>query len=296
MKKILKSAIFLIFLIFSPLLVEAEILRLPPVELLPVFTPSLTLLSGIEGWFNFLYYTDNAGDEYFSHDSEMGILFTLLSTKEFSLQAFTREIIQNQVNSIVESSLGFWLRALITDLRLTATLNAGLFYIQAGFRHDCKHDIDRFLGRNAVHDVLFLSLLLKEIKLRWQVSAFFSSFKIGLLGEKNLPYIFQEVKPEPDKSQISLSAELALIAHPRYGSLFVNGKVSSIRRKTIGTEVNHVIDPAVDWHIQLGYRTPCIKKSAVLYYQIEYITDPWVNNDLKPHLLKSVGFVISIKG
>ena len=296
MKEIMKSALFLILLSLSPVLARAEILRLPPVELAPIFTPSFTLLSGIEGWFDFHYYTDNAGDDYFSHDSEMGILFTLFSTEEFSFQAFTREIIQNQVNSIVESSLGFWLRALLTDLRLIATLNAGPFYVQAGFRHDCKHDIDRFLGRNAVHDVLFLGLSLKEIKLRWQVSAFFSSFKIGLLGEKNLPYIFQEVKPEPDKSQIQLSAECSLLEHPKYGSFFVIGNLSLIRRKTTGTEVNSVIDPAVDWHLQCGYRTPGNNRSAVLYYQIEYITDPWVNNNPKPHLLKAVGIVIEIKG
>jgi len=292
----LNRIIIFTFLIFSPILGQAEILRLPPVELTPVFTPTFAFLSGIEGWFDFHYYTDNAGDDNFSHDSEMGILFTLLSTKELSFQAFTREIIQNQVNYTVETSLGFYLRALLTDLRLIASLNAGPFYIQPGFRHDCKHDIDRFLGRNAVHDALFLSLLMKEIKLRWQVSAFSSSIKIGLLGEKNLPYIFQEIKPEPDQLRISLSAGSSLVEHPRYGSFFVNGKVSLIRRKTTGTAVYPVIDPAIDWHIQCGYRTPGKTRAAVLYYQIEYITDTWMNNNPKPHLFKAIGFVISMKG
>jgi len=266
MKKSLKGTVIIILFTLSPILGQAEILRLPPVQLTPVFTPTFAFLSGLEGWFDFHYYTDNAGDDNFSHDSEMGILFTLLSTKELSFQAFTREIIQNQVNYTVETSLGFYLRALLTDLKLIASLNAGPFYIQSGFRHDCKHDIDRFLGRNAVHDALFLSLFLKEIKLRWQVSAFSSSIKIGLLGEKNLPYIFQEIKPEPDQLRISLSAESSLVEHPKYGSFFVNGKVSLIRRKITGTEVHNVIDPAVDWHIQCGYRTPGKNRAAVLYY------------------------------
>lgn len=296
MKESLKSAVFLIFLTFLPTFGHSEILRLPPVELTPVFTPSFLVLSGIEGWFDFHYYTDNAGDDNFSHDSEMGILFTLLSTKELSFQAFTREIIQNQTNYTVETSLGFYLRSLLTDLRLIATLNTGPLYVQAGFHHNCKHDIDRFLGRNAVHDTLFLGFLTKEIKVRWGSLEYFSSITADLSGEINLPYIFQEVKPEPDKSRISFSIESSLAEHPKYGSFFVNGKVSLIRRKTTGTEVHNVIDPAVDWHIQCGYRTPGENRAAVLYYQIEYITDSWVDNNPKPHLFKAIGFVISIQG
>ena len=296
MKNNLKTAVFFIMLIVSPVLGQAQILRLPPIELTPIFTPSPAFLSGIEGWFDFHYYTDNAGDDYFSHDSEMGILFTLLSTKELSFQAFTREIIQNQVNRIVESSLGFWLRALLTDLRLTATLNADLFYIQAGFHHNCKHDIDRYLGRNAVHDTLFLGLLLKEIKLRWGSFNYFSLIRADLSGELNLPYIFQEVKPEPDKSRISFSVKLSPLVFPKYGLLFINGQVSLIRRKTTGTEVQNVIDPALDWHIQFGYRTPGKNRAVVLYYQIEYITVSWADNNPEPHLFKAVGLVISIGG
>ncbi len=294
MKRSINLLILFVFIVLSPVRGRAEILRLPPVLLKPRFTPSFEFLSGISGWFDFHHYTTEAGNDNFSQDSEMGILFTLFSSENISFQALTREIIQNQVNYFISSSLGFYLRALLTDLRLTATLNAELFYIKAGFRHDCKHDIDRFLGRDAVHDALFLGIASKRFDLRWSKTSFFSGFKAGFIGEMNLPYIFQEVKPEPDKSRISFSIKSTVLGYKDYGSVFLNGKVSVIWRKTAGTDVYNVISPAIDWLIQSGYRTPGKNRSLVLYYQNEYITDTWVSNNSVPVHLSSVGVLISI--
>ncbi|NOY07251.1 MAG: hypothetical protein GXP33_00205 [Spirochaetes bacterium] len=294
MEKSINRVILFVFIVFSPVPGRTEILRLPPVQLKPRFTPSFELLSGIAGWFDFHHYTTQAENDNFSQDSEMGILFTLFSSENVSFQALTREIIQNQVNYFVHSSLGFYLRALLTDLRLTATLNAELFFIKAGFRHDCKHDIDRFLGRNAVHDTLFLGIDSKRFDLPWGKTAFFSGFKAGFIGEINLPYIFQEVKPEPDKSRISFSIKSIILGHKDYGSVFFNGKVSVIQRKTEGTAVYPVISPAIDWLIQSGYRTPGKDRSLVLYYQNEYITDPWVSNNSVPVHLSSIGVLIAV--
>ncbi len=290
------------FFLLLPLVISlhgslgAEILRFPPVILDPVFTSDGEFLSGVLSWFDFHHYVDNGGNDNFSQDSDLGVLFTLFSNENISVQAIAREIIQNQVNYDVSTSLGFYLRALLSDLRLILTVRASPFYFSWGYRHDCKHDIDMFSGRNAVHDTLFFRIASKKFSYQWPVREIFSEVSGSILGEINLPYIFQQIKPEPDKSRLSLVLKCIPIGCRDFGSLFVGGEFSIIRRNKSGTEISRVIDPAYDWHLQVGSRIRGKYGNISLYCQIERITDPWVNNNPVPVFLQAVGIVISISG
>ncbi len=290
--KIFFLTLSLVVFLYVPL--RAQILRFPPVELSPVFTPEREFLSGVLGWFDFHHYVDNGGDDNFSQDSDLGVLFTLFSNENLSFQAIVREVVQNQVNYAVATSLGFYLRALLSDLRLILTVKANPFYLSWAYRHDCKHDIDMFSGRNAVHETLFFRIASRKMFLRWMNNKLFSAVSANALVEINLPYIFQQIKPEPDKARFSFQVKCILVGHKNFGSIFLNGLVSVIRRKKRGTEVLYVIDPAYDWHIQLGYRLPGKYGDISLYYQIERITDPWVNNNPVPVSLASLGVIVAI--
>ncbi len=295
MGKCVEKFLIIVFILFVPVFSRAEVLIFPPGgKVKPYFSENLLFLSNISGWFDFHHYLNNGGNDNFSQDSELALLFTLVSTNNFSFQAISREIIQNEVNYVVETSLGFYLRALISDLRVIATFKGECLMVSFGFRHDCKHDIDRFMGRNVVHDALFLDFFSDEIVFEWQNAHIFSSLLFGIEGEINLPYIFQEVKPEPDKARFSLILGFNPVGIRERGNLFIKSKFSVIRRNTVGFDIYPIVDPAYDWNIQGGINISVGRGDIVLYYEAKHITDPWVDNNSFPVLLKGMGITLNI--
>jgi hypothetical protein len=51
----------------------------------------------------------------------------------------------------------------------------------------------------------------------------------------------------------------------------------------------------VDWAAAVGYRSPGTAGSLSVYYRIERLTDAWLDREVEPYLLSSVGVLLHMR-
>ena len=287
----------LIVLIFSLAVLvpcSAEMLDSPPIDLEMIYTSQFSLFPGAAGWIDFHQYNRNEEDLTFGKDFQLAILIPIISSGRFTLSGMTQEIVQGCHLTEAEKLWLFSPRLIISDLRFFASVNLYPMEIHCGFHHDCAHAIDKYPLRNSIHEGLFLQGMSRKLPIPWGHSGFASTLRGSAEIEVSVLSFIQTQGYEPDRFRFSLWGRSELIAHPLYGSMFVSGKFSFIRRETEETPVLNSVNPGLDWFFRTGYRTPGRAGGITLYYQIEKITDPWEDNAPQPVLLQAVGIVLSI--
>jgi hypothetical protein len=118
---------------------------------------SLLWMSSISGWGGFGYYLK--GDNQHAWNQKLGILIELFRSGEHSSFAFESniEFVANDNNNI-----GFKPAAMIWEEGFLYTLRLNQSFLQLGYYHRCKHDVDNLIS-GYERRLIFGGLLFKYI-------------------------------------------------------------------------------------------------------------------------------------
>lgn len=273
----------------------AEVLRLPPVTLTLPFASDRAFLAGSQTWADYRWYTDREETPEFGTDFELGARAELYAAPRFAVSGIIRMLYQARHLEEYTNPFAFSPRHLTTDLRLLASYRIDPVVVYGGWRHDCTHEVDGGGGRTPIHDALMAGASYDAPVLEWQHPGLSSDLRVNLEGEINVPSLFVESAAFVDRGRVTGLLRLEPVSHVEYGSLFVDGYVSLIFRETEGTNVEGTESPAVDWAAAVGYRSPGAAGSLSVYYRIERLTDAWLDWEVEPYLLSSVGVLLHMK-
>ncbi|NBF39345.1 MAG: hypothetical protein GVY14_02915 [Spirochaetes bacterium] len=273
----------------------AEVLRLPPVAPTLPFTADRAFLAGSQTWADYRWYTDRDETPEFGTDFELGARADLYAAPRFAVSGTVRMLYQARHLEEYTNPLAFSPRHLTTDLRLLASYRIDPVVVYGGWRHDCTHEVDGGAGRTPIHDALMAGASYDAPVLEWQHPGLSSHLRVNLEGEINVPSLFVESAAFVDRGRVTGGLHLEPVSYVQYGSLFVDGYVSLIFRETEGTNVEGIDSPAVDWAAAVGYRSPGAAGSLSVYYRIERLTDAWLDREVEPYLLSSVGVLLHMR-
>ncbi|NBB90680.1 MAG: hypothetical protein GVY23_05680 [Spirochaetes bacterium] len=292
----LRVTLILSFLVLAGIAgAHAEVLRLPPLETNVPFTEAPTFLAGAETWADYRWYTDRAGTPEFGTDFELGARADLFAAERFALSGMVRMLYQARHLEEYSNPFAFSPRHLTTDLRLLASYRIDPVVAYIGWRHDCTHEVDGGGGRTPIHDALMAGASYRPPALEWQDADLSSNLRLRLEGELNAPSLFVESAAFVDRGRVTGGFHLEPLSHAEYGALFIDGYTSLIFRETTGTNVEGSQSPALDWAAAIGYRVPGAAGSLSVYYRVERLTDAWLDRDVEPYLLSSVGVLLHMK-
>ena len=274
---------------------RAEVLRLPPIAPTLPFTEAPTFLAGTETWADYRWYTAREETPEFGTDFELGVRADLFAAARFALSGMVRMLYQARHLEEYTNPFAFSPRHLTTDLRLLASYRIDPVVAYVGWRHDCTHEVDGGGGRRPIHDALMAGASYRAPALEWQDPDLSSSLRLRLEGEVNAPSLFVENAAFVDRGRITGGFRVEPVSHAEYGALFIDGYTSLIFRETTGTNVEGSKSPAVDWAAAIGYRVPGAAGSLSAYYRVERLTDAWLDRDVEPYLLSSVGVLLHMR-
>jgi hypothetical protein len=265
------------FFMALPIMLQAEILA--PLPLARKTESEEGFFTGVSAWtayYRFLDFSDNSESlQPFSSEIDSAADLTLYNGPYLSFSFLYRNIFQNQRHPSGE--LFVWPRAIITQINPYISFELYDFDILLGYSHDCKHDIETFSGRYAVHDVIQL-----------YISREFEWIHLSLEQAFTVMPFFQAVEPEPDRYRLSIMGDSSfeLGAVELFGSI----RASLILREAVSA-IPDPVSPALDWNFYVGIRFKGTLGDISLYSSLNYITDPWVVNESPPILLPSIGFI-----
>lgn len=251
--------------------------------------PGLETPNPLSAWLSVRHASPQTGGAFHSYYFDLGASFILAAFGPLFVEGEARQILLQRLHP--ESQWMFWPLSLYTKLQLAATFRSSPVSVTVSYRHDCKHDIEGFLGRLAVHDVFAISLAGGAPEVPFP-GGFASSWSAAASAAVFVPPMFQGHEWQPDRVHVGLDVGVEpLIVRGRF-SLFLNAGLLAIVRST-NTSVA-IRDPFVmDWHIQAGARLRALPVSYALYIQIERINDDWVTVTPEPLTPVSVGIMIS---
>ncbi len=258
-------------------------------------------LLGFNAWVAAAHIINQRDSPWFGHELRTAVDLGFYSSDVFKLGA---AFVQNyffKVNPISEWWL--WARALLSDIELHADFNvAALFRGLSGiqtwpsasaslfFRHDCKHDMEGFYGRTAVHDAIGLNLFhaLPTLKLNERLSA---SGKARLSGELFLGRVFQELTPEPYETRFSAEALIYPLILDEKWHFSVEGRISALAVSG-GTAV--LLRPGwyIDYRIQLGLDANGASGRVRVGWYADHCVDPLTDN--KPEPAFTTGLLLAL--
>ncbi len=290
------TLISVLLLLTSIMSAHAEVLRLPPISPALPFTDTATFLAGAETWADYRWYTDRDDTPEFGTDFELGARADLYAAPRFAVSGIVRMLYQARHLEEYTNPLAFSPRHLTTDLRFLVSYRIDPVVAYGGWRHDCTHEVDGGGGgRTPIHDVLMAGASYSAPALEWQRPRLSSNLRVNLEGEVNVPSLFVESAAFVDRGRVTGGLRVEPVSHVEYGALFVEGYASLIFRETEGTNVGGIESPAVDWAAAVGYRSPGASGSLSVYYRIERLTDAWLDRDVEPYLLSSVGVLLHME-
>jgi hypothetical protein len=283
---ILTSFWFLLSVVSLP----AEVTRLPFLYPAPVFTDEPEAFPHVAGWLA-LDHTLNQ-DEFpdSGHCYELGTVFTFFSCKNISVSGIAREMFQFRASPLGDFYL--WARDLVTDLRLGVWYDADMVKIGAGYRHDCKHDIETQV-RTVIHDALFTQILVPSTPLPVAQDILHPQAALTLEAEININPVFQAAEAEPDKGRITVECELVPVSlFSGTLSVFADGRCSWIYRDEGGR-----IPVATAWNSDGIFRTGIAchtgKGDIRLFWYYERTTDNWASLTPVPETISAVAFSLT---
>ena len=191
-----------------------------------------------------------------------------------------------------DSDFYFWAQDLVTDLRLYVWYNAGYVKVGTGYRHDCKHDMER-LVRTAIHDAFSVQLLVPLCLLPICANRLYPRIGFDFEAELNVPPFFQVADFEPDKGRLSAECEFIPVSFFS-GSLyaFVDGRGSCIYRES-GGRVSADSALNFDGLVRVGARYKIGNGDIRLFYYYERLTDNWGSLNPSAEYISAVEFLIS---
>lgn len=262
---------------------EATRLAFYPPEAL--FTDRPCVFPAFSSWMLLDHTLNQAETTNTAHCFDTGSFFTFYADERFSFAGLAREMFQFRASP--EDEWRFWARALVTDLRLSLSVNISPFVASAGYRHDCKHDIEK-KQREVIHDSAFLQARFPLTRITALVPTL--NMHIGMLleGETNLKTIFQEGPEESDRARFTAEGEFIPCATgDGLFSTFVNGRVSLINRAQVLR-----VSVASNWNVDALMRTGVELHTGMggvrLSYSLERITDDWTNLNPTPQTISSI--------
>jgi len=247
------------------------------------FPSSQAFWGQYQTWTVFDHVLNQGDSPDFAHSLDTGTRFAVYESPTMTVSGLVREVFQFKVHP--DSSLLFNPRALVSDLRLDVGFPLGEGSAVVEYRHDCKHEVDTLVLRDAVHDALGLSYYPFPRE---------GAVVCRLGGEFNLPKIYQTITDEPDLGALSaeVSAEIPSGEGPRfYGEL----KSSLIFRKA-GTAVAVSSFWNVDARATCGVILPGKNGGLRVYLRIDRTTDPWVDHRAEPSLTWTLGLGPVLEG
>jgi hypothetical protein len=189
----------------------------------------------------------------------------------------------------------FWPAAIYTDLELTLRAKASVVDIALWYRHDCKHDIETFYGRDAVHDGIGASASLPRGSWRWGGSRISSDLSAQGGCEVFFPPIFQSVDAEPDRFKLFAVLDWEPLVAPGVPPVFLQANAALLYRTT-DTRVTVTEPWNLDWSLAAGLRTPRRAGAGTgrlgLYMKVERVSDDWMSIEPLPLVLVSGGILL----
>ena len=270
-----------------PALISAEVTGLPFSLPEPVFTEETAAFPCAYTWMSAEQVLNQGDTPDNGHCLDTGALFTFFSSERFSVRGMVREMFQFRPHP--DSDFKFWGRALVTDLRLDFSAALRPLVVSAGYRHDCKHDINA-TRRDVIHDALFARLALEEGVPSFLPDSLNAQAGCALEAELNLPTLFQVSKEEPDRARFC--AEGSFVPFRTVGGLFavrVDGRFSFINRER-QERVAVARSWNADWLLRAGAELRAGKGGVRLSCGLERLTDNWAGLEPEPETRASVVF------
>jgi hypothetical protein len=269
--------------------IAAEVTSLPFRLPEPVFTETAAALPSAFSWMSVEQVLNQADTPDNGHCLDTGTLFTFFSSERLSARGLAREMFQFRPHP--DSDFKFWGRALVTDLRLDCSLSLRPLVFSAGYRHDCKHDINA-TKRDVIHDALFARLVIEEGNPGFLPAVLNAAAGCAFEAELNLPTLFQASKDESDRAR--LSAEGSFVPFRTSGggcSVFIDGRFSLIDRER-QDRVAVARSWNADWLLRAGTELRAGRGGVRFSCGVERLTDNWASLDPAPETRASVLFTL----
>lgn len=270
--------------------VSAEVIRLPFFPVTPIFSQEPEAFPWISGWFLYNHTLNQNEAPDSGHCYEQGAIFTFFSCGNISFSGLAREMFQFKSSPLGDFYL--WARDLVTDLRLYLWYDLDPIKLGAGYRHDCKHDVETEI-RTVIHDAFFIQILIPPLSLPVAEAYLHPSAGFNIEAEYNVTPIFQTAESEPDRGRISVECELipvSLFSDSLY--LFADGRCSWIYREN-GGEIPIDSEWNIDGLFRTGIDYRAGKGDIRLSYCYERITDDWASLTPLPENISSIEFLVS---
>lgn len=279
------SVIFTLLLAVSS---HAEVTTLPFFQPEPRFCDEPTAFPDAFSWIGIAQSLDQRQYPDTAHGFDTGSSLTFFANRNFAIGGMAREIFQFSKHP--DGDMKFLSRALVSDLRLTASLDLRPLIATVGYRHDCKHDIGTS-EREVIHDALFARLTVPRRKIPLFGPGTDMRMGLNLESECNVTAIFQNALPEPDRARFSAECELVPFTLPSETlGTFLDGRVSLIDRQaqdrvTVDARWN------TDWLCRAGVELKGKIGGCRLYYETGRLTDDWAYLDPRPSMLSNIAFL-----
>jgi len=258
--------------------VSATVSDLPFLQTPPKYSQAPEFMGGARGWIAYDHVWNQSQTPGLAHRLDTGTILTLYDSPSFALCATGREVFRFMQNPYGDWLL--WARDLVSDLRLQLWAPLGPGNVDLGYRHDCKHDLETFYGRTAVHDAFVsgwsVPYRLCALPGNRQNNGWFGT--VNVEGEVDLPHLFQSQSDEPDLGMIGLDNELRLKIGQSVLEPWLRTRVSMQFLDT-NSSVKQAGGIAVDGRISLGFSVRGKAGSLDVSLSAERLSDPWFNNE-----------------
>jgi hypothetical protein len=282
----------LTLVLFAPVAAMAEAFPNPPLSPTQA-SDARGFMPSASTWMGFRHFVPAPGGEMHSHDFDLGVEFALYRFGGLSIGGNARQSLLTQLHP--DGQWLFWPAAIYTDLGLRLLAEIQPVELALWYRHDCKHDIEAYYGRDAVHDGVGASASLRRISWLWGGSRMRADLGAQAGCEIFFPPIFQSVDAEPDRLRLFAMLDLEPLVVPGVPSVFLQASASLILR-TADTRVSVTQPWSLDWSASAGLRTPRRVESGAgrlaLYAKIERVSDDWMGLVPQPLLLISGGILL----
>jgi hypothetical protein len=278
--------------LFAPVGAPAEVFPNPPLSP-PQASDARGFMPSALAWMGFRHFVPVPGGEMHSHNLDLGVDFVFYRDGSFSIEGNARQSLLTRLHP--DGQWLFWPAAIYTDLGLRLLAEIRPVELALWYRHDCKHDIETYYGRDAVHDGIGASASLPRGSWRWGGSRISSDLGAQAGCEVFFPPIFQSVDAEPDRFKAFAMADWEPLVVPGMPSVFLQAS-SSLNMRTTDTRVTVTEPWTLDWSLAAGLRTPRRAGAGTgrlgLYMKVERVSDDWMSLEPLPLVLVSGGILL----
>lgn len=291
----MKTSLFILtlfFILISQVPLAAEVLSFPPITYMQPFKENESFPS-LYGWFDFRHHAPGKQEISPAWLLDTGLIFTFYSWKHLAIEGMSRHIFYNRLHPD-----SYWIvypLAIFTDLRLGVAFRLFKLLGKVAYHHDCKHDIEVYLGRIVIHDAVSLHLTHNTLKVPWPQHSFSTLFKGDLIVRINFTPLFQNQSvQEPDIFCITLLGEVDPVSIESLFSIFLQGEMNMISRKT---DIEVQVPPgfSIDFSLKSGIRLFKREKGLTIYTELESLSDNWITNYSETAVLFSFGILFYVQ-